>query len=146
MANKVEVDETHLRHCLLFLLRQRRNVTEATRNIYKTYGAVVEVNECQCWYGKFWSGDFCSDSLLSASADLPQFLSRLCGPCWTRQRPNQFRISVLHHNKGSSFRCYFTVEDLHMSLKASRRPLSMIFIVCFFPDDSPTAYHWTSGD
>ena len=57
MANS-EVDETHLRHCMLFLFRQGKNATEGTRGICSTYGDVLKVNKCQRWFRKFESGDF----------------------------------------------------------------------------------------
>jgi len=57
MAN-VKSDDTHLRHCMLFLFRQKINATEATRIICSVYGDVLKVNKCQRWFRKFGSGNF----------------------------------------------------------------------------------------
>ena len=54
----MEVDETHLRHCMLLSFRQGKNATETTRNICSTYGDVLKANKCQRWFRKFGSGDF----------------------------------------------------------------------------------------
>lgn len=53
-----KVDENHLRHCMLFLFRQGKNATDATRDICSTYGDILKINKCQRWFRKFGSGDF----------------------------------------------------------------------------------------
>jgi histone-lysine N-methyltransferase SETMAR len=54
----VNVDQVHLRNCMLFLFHQGKNATEATKTICSTYGDVLQVNKCQRWFRRFRSGNF----------------------------------------------------------------------------------------
>lgn len=53
----MEIDEIHLRHCILYEFRQGRNVTEAFQIISSIYNGVSE-SFCKYWYARFRVNNF----------------------------------------------------------------------------------------
>ncbi|XP_004208958.2 histone-lysine N-methyltransferase SETMAR-like [Hydra vulgaris] len=53
-----EIQEVHIRHCMLFEFCKGNNATVATKNISDVYPGSLDVQKCQRWFSKFRSGNF----------------------------------------------------------------------------------------
>lgn len=55
----MSLDQTHIRHCMLYEFKKGSSATEAARNIRSVYGnEALSVRTCQRWFGQFRSGNF----------------------------------------------------------------------------------------
>lgn len=67
VAVKMEVNNVHFRHFLLYCFKKGKQATEAHKKIYCVYGVwegyvygddALTIRICQKWFAKFHSGDF----------------------------------------------------------------------------------------
>ena len=50
----MSLDQTHIRHCILYEFKNGSSATEVTRNIRSVYGnEALSVRTCQRWFGQF---------------------------------------------------------------------------------------------
>ena len=56
---EMDINEEHLRHCMLYEYKKGTSAVEAARNIRTVYGRnVLNDRKCQRWFAKFSSGNF----------------------------------------------------------------------------------------
>jgi len=155
MANS-KVDEIHIRHCMLFLFRQQKNATDATREISLTYGNVLKVNKCQRWFQKFQSGNF--DLLDDHRSGRPPKLDNeileslvVSNPCQTIQELstnlNSSWSSTQEHLKqiGKVYRCgKWIPHDLSKDNKMKR--LTISYTLLTRQKNEPFLHRVVTGD
>lgn len=53
-----DLNECHIRHCMLYEFHRGSNATRTTKNICAVYPDAMTVRKCQRWFSKFKKGDY----------------------------------------------------------------------------------------